>query len=398
MQRAFCYRLYPTQQQECLLLDTLETLRHLYNNALAERIDAYKQEGRRIGYVEQANQLPSLKKRALPLSQVYSQVAQEALKRLDRAYRQFFQRVKAGDKPGFPRFKGSGQYSSLTYPHYASGVQLNGDLLHLSKIGDIPVRLHRPLYGTPKTCTISRKADGWYACICCEVEPEPLPAGGQDVGIDIGIENFATLTDDHEPIANPRHLQLQQAQAHLKKAQRRLERRTKRDKNRKLLAKQSKRREKAKVLLAKAHQRVQRARLDFQHKLAHALVRQFDTLYVENLNITGMLTNHHLARVISDAAWGQFFLVLKHKAESAVKTVIEVCPKNTSQNCSSCGEYVPKALSVRTHACPYCGLALHRDKNAAENIRNAGRHVLSAQRAGTPPSDANVGAIRLCVV
>jgi putative transposase len=396
MQRAFCYRLYPTQQQECLLTDTLETLRHLYNNALAERIDAYRHEGRTVGYLEQQNQLPALKKRALPLYKVYSQVPQDALKRLDRAYQTFFRRVKAGHKPGFPRFKGSGQYSSLTYPHYASGVKLQGECLHLSKIGDIPVRLHRPLHGTPKTCTISRKADGWYACICCEVEPEPLPAGGQDVGIDVGIENFATLTDDHEPIPNPRHLQ--QAQAHLKKAQRRLERRTKRDRNRKLLAKQSRRREKARVLLAKAHQRVQRARLDFQHKIAHALVRQFDTLYVENLNIRGMLKNHHLAKAIADVGWGQFFLVLKHKAESAVKTVIEVCPNHTSQNCSCCGEYVPKALSVRTHTCLYCGLVLHRDKNAAENIRKAGRQLLSATWAGTPPSDANVSAIRLCVV
>jgi putative transposase len=395
MQRAFCYRLYPTQQQQCLLLDTLETLRHLYNNALAERIDAYRHEGRTIGYVQQQNQLPTLKKRALPLSAVYSQVAQDALKRLERAYQQFLHRVKAGETPGFPRFKGSGQYLSFTYPKWGSGVKLEGDLLHLSKIADIPVRVHRPLHGTPKTCTITYKADGWYACISCEVEPQPLSATGQEVGIDVGIENFATFTDAHEPIPNPRPLQ--KAQAHLKKAQRRLERRSKRDKNRKLLAKQSKRREKAKVLLAKAHQRVQRARLDFQHKVAHALVRQFDVLYVENLNITGMLKNHHLARVIADAAWGQFFLVLKHKAESAVKTVIEVCPKNTSQNCSSCGEYVPKALSVRTHSCPCCGLVLHRDKNASENIRNAGRQLLAAKRAGTPPLGANVGAIRPCV-
>src|SRR5205085_9981675 len=172
-----------------------------------------------------------LKKKALPLSLVYSQVAPDALKRLERAYQQFFHRVKADEKPGFPRFKGSGQYASFTYPHYISGVKLAGEHLHLSKIGDIPVRLHRPLQGTPKTCTITHKADGWYAGICCEVEPEPLPATGQDVGIDVGIENFATLTDEHEPIPNPRPLQnaqasLQNAQASLRKAQRRLERRT----------------------------------------------------------------------------------------------------------------------------------------------------------------------------
>jgi putative transposase len=121
--------------------------------------------------------------------------------------------------------------------------------------------------------------------------------------------------------------------------------------------------------------------LDFHHKTAYALVRCFDTIYVENLNIRGMLRNHHLARVIADAGWGQFFLVLKHKAERAAKTVVEVCPKNTSQNCFGCGEYVPKALSCRTHTCPYCGLILHRDKNAAENIRKKGRDAAFGERA-----------------
>jgi putative transposase len=372
MQKGFLYRLYPTSEQECLLTQTLETLRHLYNNALAERIDAYRYEMRSIGWLEQKRQLPPLKKMAPPLSEVYSQVAQDCLQRLDKAYANFFRRVKLGlEKPGFPRFKGIGRYRSLTYPQWESGVKLEGNLLHLSKIGDIPVRLHRPLQGDPKTCTVSRKADGWYCSITCEVEPEPLEKTGRDVGIDVGIENFATLSDEHAPIPNPRPLE--KAQAQLRKAQRRLERRTKRDRNRKITSKQSRRREKAKLLLARAHLKVARIRLDFQHKVAHALVSKFDTLYVEHLNIRGMLKNHHLARAIADAGWGQFFAVLKSKAESAAKQVVEVCPRNTSQNCCGCGEYVPKALSCRTHTCPYCGLVLHRDKNAAENIRKVGR-------------------------
>jgi putative transposase len=378
MLRAYLYRLYPSPEQQSVLEDTLEVLRHLYNNALAERMDAYQQEGRTIGYREQQNQLPLLKKRALPLAALYSQVAQDCLRRLDRTYQSFFRRVKAGEKkPGFPRFKGIGRYRSFTYPAWGSGVKLEGETLHLSKIGDIPVRLHRPLEGTPKTCTLSKKADGWYASIVCEVEPEPLPKTGQEVGIDVGIENFATLSDEHPSIPNPHFLK--KAQAQLRRAQRRLERRTKRDKQGKITSKQSKRRQKARVLLQKAHQRVERARRDFHHKVAHALIHKFDTLYVEHLNIVGMLQNHHLAQAIADAGWGQFFLVLKHKAESAAKQVIEVCPRNTSQNCSCCGEYVPKALSVRTHSCPYCGVVLHRDKNAAENIRKVGKAVQSAE-------------------
>jgi putative transposase len=379
---AFEYKLYPTPEQECVLLDTLETCRHLYNNALAERIDAYKHDGCTIGYVEQANALPSLKKIASPLLQVHSQVVQDCLRRLQKAYDNFFRRVQQGEEePGFPRFKGMGRYRSLTYPQWGTGVSLEANTLHLSKIGDITVRLHRPLQGTPRTCTISRKADGWHCSIAGEVEPQPLEKTGQDVGIDVGIENFATLSDAHAPIANPRHLQ--KAQAHLRKCQRRLERRSKYSgtgRKRRLLAHQSHRREKAKVLLAKAHQRVARTRLDFQHKVAHALVGQFDILYVENLNIRGMLKNHHLARHIADCGWGQFFGVLRHQAEKAAKHVVEICPRNTSQNCSLCGEYVPKALSCRTHSCPYCGLVLHRDKNAAENIRKVGRDAASSRQ------------------
>jgi putative transposase len=375
----FEYRLYPTKEQGVVLDNTVETCRHLFNGALAERIDAYQHEGRTIGYNEQQNQLPRLKETAKPLADLYSQVAQDCLKRLEKAYQAFFRRVKAGEKPGFPRFKGFGRYRSFCYPQWNGSVKLLEGFIRLSKIGDIALRLHRPLQGTPKTCTISRKADGWYASIACEVEPEPLPKTGRDVGIDVGIEMFATFSDAHAPVANPRPLE--KAQASVRKAQKRLERRTRRDKNGKLNGRQSHRREKAKVLLAKAHLRVARARLDFHHKTAYVLVRRFDTLYIENLNIRGMLKNHHLARVIADAGWGQFFVVLKSKAENAIKTVVEVCPRNTSQNCSRCGEYVPKALSCRTHSCPYCGLVLHRDKNAAENVRKNGRDAAFGERA-----------------
>jgi putative transposase len=379
MLQAFLYRLYPTQDQEQRLLHTLELCRRLYNNALAERIDAYVHENRSVNYLEQKRQLPLLKKVAPPLLEVYSQVTQDCLNRLEKAYQNFFRRVKQGtEKPGFPRFKGIGRYRSFTYPQYGTAADLEGDCLHLSKIGDIRVRVHRPLKGDPKTCTISRKADGWYCSLVCKVEPEPLEKTGQEVGIDVGIENFATLSDDHPAIPNPRFLQ--KAQAKLRKAQRRLERRTRRDKRNRITTRQSNRRAKAKALLAKAHPRVARARLDFHQKVAHALVAQFDVLYVENLNVCGMLKNHHLARAISDAGWGQFFVVLNHQAEKAAKQVVEVCPRNTSQNCSGCGEYVPKALSCRTHSCPYCGLTLHRDKNAAENIRKVGRDATDSRQ------------------
>jgi putative transposase len=219
----FQYRLYPTQEQAIVLDNTVETCRHLYNGALAQRIDAYQHEGKTIGFATQANQLPVLKETAPPLADLYSQVAQDCLKRLEKAYQAFFRRVKAREEPGFPRFKGFGRYRSFCYPQWNGSVKLLDGFIRLSKIGDIAIRLHRPLQGTPKTCTISRKADGWYASIACEVEPQPLPKTGVDVGIDVGIEMFATFSDDHAPIANPRHLE--RAQARVRKAQKRLERR-----------------------------------------------------------------------------------------------------------------------------------------------------------------------------
>ena len=376
----FQYKLYTTPEAAQSLWNTLEVCRHLYNNALAQRIDAYTHEGRTVTFAQQCRQLPLLKERAQLLADLYSQVAQDVLRRLDRTYQNFFRRVKQGlEKLGFPRFKGEGRYRSLCYPQWGSGVSLHNGLLRLSKIGEVAIRLHRPLQGAPKTCTITRKADGWYACIACEVEAEPLPETGREVGIDVGLEHFATFSDDTPPLANPR--QMQQAQASLRKSQKRLERRARRDKNGKLLPRQSHRRDKAKVLLAKAHQRVARTRLDFLHKVVHDLLARYDTVYIEKLNIAGMLQNHHLARAIADAGWGMFFSVLKSQAARAVRRVMEVAPHRTSQNCCGCGEYVPKSLSCRTHSCPYCGLVLHRDVNAARNIHKKGRDAALSERA-----------------
>lgn len=218
--------------------------------------------------------------------------------------------------------------------------------------------------GTPKTCTLTRRADGWYACIACDTEPEPLPKTGKNIGIDVGLESFATLSNG-ETIANPRLLR--RAERQLKTAQRRFSRRKK----------GSERRKKARVLLAKTHLKVRRARLDFCHKIAHGLVARFDTIAVEKLNIKSMVTpinpkNHHLAKSISDAGWGFFVSVLTHKAETAGREVVAVNPAYTSQNCFNCGMRVPKKLSVRLHSCPYCGFEAHRDHNAALNILKSG--------------------------
>jgi putative transposase len=357
--KTFVYKLRPTRAQALLLTEVVETCRHLYNYALAERKTAWKECGEAIGFARQSASLPTLKRESPYLPHVHSQVLQDVLHRVDRAFQAFFRRVKAGETPGYPRFKGRGWYDSFTYPQWGNGAKLVDERLILSKIGALRLHADRRLEGAPKTCTIIRKADGWYASIACEVAQMPLPPTGKAVGIDVGLESFATLSNGAQ-IANPRYYRA--AERKLKQAQRRLSRRVK----------GSNRRNQARELLAKAHLKVKRARQDFAHKTARTLVNEYDHISVEKLNIRGMLKNHPLAKSISDAGWGIFLSILIAKAASAGRIVVEVNPKGTSQVCAQCGESVPKRLAIRWHSCSYCGCELHRDHNAALNILKKG--------------------------
>jgi putative transposase len=202
----------------------VETCRHLYNHALAERKTAWEARGESIGFARQSAGLPALKRGSPYLARVHSQVLQDVLHRVDRAFQAFFRRIKAGETAGYPRFKGRGWYDSFTYPQWGNGAKLDNGRLVLSKIGAIRLHKDRPLDGTPKTCTIVRKADGWYASIACEIAPSPLPPSGKVVGIDVGLESFATLSNGTQ-IANPRYYRA--AERTLKQAQRRLSRRVK---------------------------------------------------------------------------------------------------------------------------------------------------------------------------
>jgi putative transposase len=280
---------------------------------------------------------------------------------VERASQAFVRRVQAGETPGDPRFQGRTRYHSCTSPHDGGGAMLDGGVLSLSKIGRVPIRVHRPLEGVPKTVTISQEADGWYACLsCAEVPAHPLPPAGQETGIDVGQKVF--LVTAHGVVCeNPRHYRT--AERYLAKCAQRVARRKK----------GSQRRKKAVVLLAKAHQTVARQRTDFHHKSALALVRVNDTIYLEDLRVANLVRNRRLAKSISDVGWAQFRTILDAKAACAGRRVLAVPPASTSQECSGCGERVPKSLSVRTHVCSSCGLVVDRDENAAINIQRAGQ-------------------------
>ncbi|HEX6543958.1 MAG TPA: transposase [Ktedonobacterales bacterium] len=363
VRKTYKYKLKPTPEQERAMGFVLRRCRELYNAGLEERQEAWRKCGVSVTTASQSAQLPDIKEVRPEYRDIHSQVLQNVLTRLDRAFQAFFRRVKAGETPGYPRFQGSNRYNSFTYKQFGNGATLDNAFLVLSKIGCIAVRWSRPLEGTPKTVTISRDADGWYVCFsCADVPTQPLAPTWQETGIDLGLESFATLADG-TMIHNPRCYR--RAERRLKTAQRKVARRKK----------GSNRRRKAVKMLAKAHQTVKRQRQDFQHKTALALVRQYDTIYHEDLQTANMLKNHHLAKSIQDAGWYTFLSILAFKAACAGKRVVAVPPAYTSQTCSGCGVIVSKGLSVRWHSCPDCGTSLHRDHNAAKNIERLGQSL-----------------------
>jgi putative transposase len=318
-----------------------------------------------VSYSQQKAELPAIKEAMPEYGEVNAQVLQDVVLRVDRAFQAFFQRVKNGETPGYPRFHGRNRYTSFTYPQVGEhgGARVDNGFLALSKIGRIAVRWSRPLAGTPKTVTISREADGWYVCFSCvEVSTQALPPTGQETGIDLGIESFIT-TSNGTHIFNPGWYR--KAERALKTAQRRVSRRKR----------GSHRRPKAVILLAKAHQKVRRQRRDFHHKTALTLVRANDTIYHEDVQTANMLRNHHLAKSIADAGWSQFVTILSYKAACAGRSVVAVPPAYISQQCSGCGALVTKGLSVRWHSCLGCGTSLHRDHNAAKNREWLGRSL-----------------------
>jgi putative transposase len=361
VRKTFKYKLVPTPEQERALEIVLWRCRDLYNTALEERKTAWERGRVSVSYYQQKAELPELKADFPDYSEVHSQVVQDVLLRLERTFQAFFRRLKNGEQPGYPRFRGRNRYNSFTYPQYGNGVVLDAGILSLSKIGRIPIRVHRSMSGTPKTVIISREPDGWYACFsCAEVPIEPLPLTGKETGIDVGLKVFL-VTADGEIVENPRHYR--KAEKHLQKAQRRVSRRKP----------GSKRRRKAVALLKRKHQKVRRQRTDFHHKTALALLSTYDTIYLEDLRVANMVRNHHLAKSLSDVGWSAFRTILEDKAAYAGRRVVAVPPAFTSQDCSGCGMRVPKSLSVRTHICPNCGLILDRDENAARNIQWAGQ-------------------------
>jgi len=359
-QKTFKYRIYPTKHQQTLLRQTLEECRWLYNRVLAHRKNVWETEQRSVSLYETISKLSEWKAERETLKSVYAQVLQNVCVRVDLAFKAFFRRVKAGESPGYPRFKGKGRYDSFTYPQ--SGFKLDGNKLRLSKIGFVKVNLHRPIDGKVKTCTIRRINDKWFICFSCGYVPTyTLPPSDRTVGIDLGLKSFATLSDGKK-IDNPRFLRSEEKE--LKRVYKKL---SKADKG-------TPERTKRRRVVSRVYERINNKRTNFAHQLSRELVNKYGTIVFENLNIKRMLQNRGsgLNKSISDAAWNQLVQYTMYKAEDAGRRVVLVDPRNTSKMCSRCGQLVEKGLSDRVHKCPSCNLEMDRDLNAAINILRLG--------------------------
>jgi len=366
MRKTYEFRLRPTRAQERRMIATLDACRFVYNWGVEDRRNLWQYAKCGTSFYDQSDYLKHLKNANLFLKEVHAHPLQDTLRRVERAFDGFFRRVKSGERqPGYPRFKGRNWYDSFTFKEWGNGALFDGKRLSLSKIGRVRIVLHRPIEGEIKTCTVKRRADGWYALFSVEAVTAQAPHRKPNpVGLDVGITTFAVMSDG-EKIENPRHLL--RSERSLQIAQRKVSKRKK----------GSSRRKKAVQHLKLEHLRVKRTRRDFHFKAANEIAERYNPVFVEALNIRGMLQNHRLAKHIQDASWGQFLGILSRSAESAGGASIAMEARGTSQECSECGETVQKTLSERVHHCWSCGLVLDRDVNAARNIlaRGLGRPV-----------------------
>lgn len=374
MNKSFRYRLYPTKDQIVSLESHLRSACELYNCALEERKGAWNRSRKSVTCYDQCKYLKDMRSEGL-LHIDNSQCCQNVLHRLDKTFKAFFARIKRGDKPGFPRFKSSRRYNSLTFPVYGNGCKLLDKHVYFQGIGNIKVKLHRPVLGVIKTSSIKREGDKWFVTFSATCNSNPLETSELNIGVDVGLTNFAVLSDGSE-IDNPRLYKA--GEDKLRAAHRTVDRRQN---------KKSNRRRKSIKSLSKMYAKIRHRRSDFHHKVSRMLVNKYGTIVVEDLNIKG-LSRGILAKSVHDAGWGLFLEKLAYKAESAGREFIKVDPRGTSQTCT-CGNKVPKKLSQRQHLCTECGLSQGRDHTSAQVILQRG--------VGNRPSVANVEVVNSSV-
>ncbi|NJL42468.1 MAG: transposase [Pseudanabaena sp. SU_2_4] len=378
MTTAYKFKLRPDKTQAHQIDEWLELLRRQYNYRLGQRFDWYESTRCPINfcslvscsivpiveqpdYYWQKRDLLNTKQLFPKYGEIHSQVLQNCIERVKRAFDRYIKADKSGKRSGKPRFKGRGRYHSFTYTQMKQDC-IKANRITLPKIGDVKIILHRPIPDgfKIKTATIVKHADGYYVVLTLQDNSVPTisPDVNLDnaVGIDMGLKDFL-ITSDAETVPIPQFA---------RKAERDKKLRNKAVSRKK---KGSNRRHKAVIKLAKHHQKVARQRKDFHYKSAKQLLDKYDVIGFEDLNVKG-LARTRMSKSILDAGWSEFLSILVCKAESAGKLAIAVNPNGTTQNCSNCGTHIPKTIADRWHSCHVCSLELDRDVNAAINIKN----------------------------
>lgn len=389
MLKAFAYRIYPTKPQIGDLEEHLNRTRELYNAALQERRDAYRKAGKSVTAFEQMRSLVEVKEVRPEYRRIHAHVLQGVITQLDRAFQGFFRRVKAGETAGYPRFKGKNRWDSFAFKQvwdnsrdnwFGPGKPVGSNRIRIPNVGDVRIKWHRPLGGRPKTLTVKRDGEQWYAVYVCEVEPQPMPVADGEVGIDLGTNPNFLITSDGEFVPAPKYYRA--AEVKLRKAQRVASKRKRGGGGRK----------NAVAAVKRLHRKVRNQRKDFHHKTARKLLEANDAVYHENLNVKAM-SRSRLSKSILDMGWGQFLFILASKAAEAGRRVVGVNPAYTSQVCSGCGS-VQKVPIGKPYECGVCGLVINRDVNAALNILRTGQglplgegdEVAHARRPQKPPA------------
>jgi len=366
MHKGFKVRIYPTKEQQNTLLKMFGSCRFVYNYFLAERIRSYNEDGVSLSYYKTTNMLTLLKrdKDHFWLNECDSMALQESLRNLDRAYQNFFK-----GNARFPRFHAKHGRQSYRTRNQSGGIRIVGNTIKVPKVGFVKYKGLKNFDGRILNATISTSASGkFYISLCVELDNVALSNNGCVIGLDVGIKEFYTDSNGNS-VANPKTYRKHEKK--LIREQRKLSRKKIGSNNH----------NKQRIRLAVHHEKVANIRKDFLHKESFKLANENQVVCVEDLNVKGMLRNHHLAKAISDVSWSEFFRQLEYKTAERGGIVVKVPTLYpSSQICSCCGYQNPmvKNLAIRQWECPKCKTHHDRDGNAATNILNKGLEMLAS--------------------